>query len=69
MFCPKCAENTYVKYTENGIIRRRYRQCISCGYRFFTVEAIDSDSYWDDYKNITKEYINPPKKEKTLFDL
>jgi transcriptional regulator NrdR family protein len=51
MFCPKCSnEDTKVTETENGMIRKRARKCEACGFRFFTIEAIESDSMWQQYK-------------------
>jgi transcriptional repressor NrdR len=51
MFCPKCAEEkTRVKSVKTGMITKRLRICRRCGYRFLSVEAIECDDSWKEYK-------------------
>lgn len=56
MDCPKCGfEKTTVEDSRGGMIRRRFRACPVCGYRFFTVEAIEADAHWLTYKEECKQ--------------
>ena len=59
MTCPICGENTEVinsRDYDNGCGVKRRRKCLSCGYRFSTIE-LDEDIVKN---NI---YLNAPKEE------
>ena len=60
MMCPKCAGKTIVVGGANGLVRERFRKCLSCGYTFQTIEAIKFDSFWGEY---AKDLYEIEKKE------
>lgn len=52
MYCPVCAhEKTSTECTIKGDAVHRFRRCLECGFLFLSVEMIDTDSRWNDYKN------------------
>lgn len=59
MTCPKCNEKTRVieSVTDEDSTTRR-RECITCGYRFSTVE-IDKDLYERLVRHNDKRQWNP----------
>lgn len=64
MWCPKCAKKTRVVGTVIGTENERFRECLVCGYKFQTVEAIKFDSYWREYAKETFKEDNKIKHER-----
>jgi transcriptional repressor NrdR len=62
MWCPRCGARSQVIGTITNDIVKRFRKCCACGYSWQTIEAIEDDEYWREYKRITLD------NNKTLFD-
>lgn len=55
MMCPKCMAKTRVYGTDTGLVNKRYRKCVKCGYSFMTKEMIEADLFSVEYLAYLKE--------------
>jgi transcriptional regulator NrdR family protein len=71
MYCPVCThEKTSTECTMKGDAVHRLRKCLQCGFLFLSVEMINTDSRWNEYKNgnnqISEKQYHDGEKNKPL---
>ncbi len=70
MKCPKCGNDDDKvldsRSSKEGVVIRRRRECIKCGFRFTTHEEVDRDDLFVVKRDGRREAFQPEKLEKSV---
>lgn len=71
MYCPRCAsEKTRVYGTRKGLSNIRFRECISCKYKFMSKEILMEDLLSLEYNDYLQDIgeITPGERDRVKSD-